>query len=167
VAAKPLFSLDNNIFQNGQQGICTVISFNWAKYTLKKGKGLQKREDIPLSTHILNIQQGRNRWDDPIGETPQYLGRYGLALVAATDVNTYAAIEEFTKNTAPHVAVFWNSHHTMGYRYAHNEKEFFDPELGLYRAKLTKNIDAKIKEVFIQKNYDVVQRCIVVKLLDQ
>jgi len=50
------------------------------------------------------------------------------------------------KATPPHVAIFWNEHHTMGYRYEHLNKEFFDCEYGLYRAEKTADIITQMKK---------------------
>jgi hypothetical protein len=35
----------------------------------------------------------------------------------------------------------------MGYRYSHNEKEFFDMEKGLFRSKLTDDLKQKMAEI--------------------
>jgi hypothetical protein len=164
MAVECIFRLSNDYSQDGDVGICTAISFNWAKYTLKKGKGLAKRSDLKLDTHTLNAQMAVIKKLDGQEETNEYLELFGLNFVAGTDVRNHADIEKFAKDNAPHVAVFWNSHHTMGYNYAHLAKEFFEPEQGLFRAKLTKDIDAKMQEVFARDNYAVVQHAVVVKL---
>jgi hypothetical protein len=61
--------------------------------------------------------------------------------------------------TPPFVGIFWTPGHTMGYRYSHHEKEFFDMEQGLFRSKYTAGIKAKVRE-----NYDEPFGCRVVKL---
>jgi hypothetical protein len=45
------------------------------------------------------------------------------------------------------VIIFWTDEHTMAYRYQHNNKEFFDIEVGLYRAETTDEIQEKMKGV--------------------
>lgn len=76
-----------------------------------------------------------------------------------------AAIDDvlrLAKATAPHVAIFWTQTHTMGYRYSHHEKEFFDVEVGLFRAKFTKDIKAKMTQII--SGYGPVQGLRLVKL---
>jgi hypothetical protein len=152
-------------FGNSGQGACTLFSLLWAKESLRKGRGL-KRNEIPKNRLEIERLHSLNRWDED--NLPVVLEKVGLAS-AENHGNDYAiaTLDDLARHVhslTPHVAIFWNSHHTMGYRYAHNEKEFFDPECGLYRARHTRDILAKIMQVFNASGYAAVEKCHVVKL---
>lgn len=176
-----VFDLDNSItmsFKTGgaeQQGICTAASFLWAKQTLRLGRCLTSADEIskdfkgPLGQITIGALMSTLRHKDALLESKpdEYLEPLGLTSVTgATVLRNFADLEALAKNNAPHIAVFWNSHHTMGYRYHHHDKEYFDMEAGLYKAKLTRDIDAKMQEIWKAKKYAVIDKGIVVKLAD-
>jgi len=150
MAAKQVFAMQNNFAQGSSVGICTCISLNWARRVLKKGGAINAYSEIGLSDLTLNAQMAKLRKldSDPVAQS----ALVDLEAVGG-DRNIASAddVIRLTKQTPPHVAIFWTAGHTMGYRYAHNEKEFFDNEVGLFRAKTSKEIKAKINEV--TKNY--------------
>jgi hypothetical protein len=140
-----VFALHNNYSQSGQQGICTAASLDWCKKTLRAGRGIRSASEL-MDTHALNAQMAVIRKLD--ASAADQTDRAGLKAVGGDRVIT--SIDDIistTKNTAPHVAIFWTAGHTMGYRYAHHEKEFFDIETGLFRAKLTEHLKAKMTEI--------------------
>jgi hypothetical protein len=140
-----VFALHNNYTQSGQQGICTAASLDWCKKTLKAGRGLKAASEL-MDTHTLNAQMAVIRKLDASGA--DQTDRAGLKSVGGDRV--IASIDDIiktAKNTPPHVAIFWTSGHTMGYRYAHHEKEFFDIETGLFRAKLTDDLKKKMEGI--------------------
>jgi hypothetical protein len=46
------------------------------------------------------------------------------------------------------IGIVWNGYHTMGYGYSHKQKDLFDMNYGLFRAKYSKGIQAKIEELY-------------------
>jgi frataxin-like iron-binding protein CyaY len=113
---------------------------------LKKGGGINKYSEIGLTDHAMNAQMAQLRKFD--NDSAKQSGLADLEPVGGDHI--IASVDDvirIVRNTAPHVAVFWTATHTMGYRYAHNEKEFFDNEVGLYRAKTSKEIKAKLNQI--------------------
>ncbi len=145
MAVTCVFSLQNNYHQKGQQGICTAASLDWCRKTLKLGRGVKSASEL-ISAHALNAQMAVLRKFDADATKQSDLS--GLKPVGGDRaINTINQIITITKSTPPHVAIFWTSTHTMGYRYAHHEKEFFDIEIGLFRAKLTADIKKKMSDI--------------------
>jgi hypothetical protein len=161
MAAKEIFKMKNDFSQGSTVGICTCISLNWARKVLKKGSAINSYDQIGLTDLTLNAQMAQLRKLDnnPAGqcELVQLEPVGGDQNIASVD-----DIIRIVKTTVPHVAIFWTATHTMGYRYAHNEKEFFDNEVGLFRAKTTKEIKAKMNTVI--SGYGAVTGLRVVKL---
>lgn len=146
MSAKLIFSMQNNFTQNASQGICTCASLVWARKTLRLGRGLQSYSELGLDDHTMNAQMAVLRRAD--GDPAQQCELAQLELNGPeAAIATVDAIPTLVSSTAPYVAIFWTATHTMGYRYAHHEKEFFDVEVGLFRAKLTKHITAKMTEI--------------------
>ena len=146
MAAREIFKMQNNFSQGSRVGICTCISLNWARRVLKKGSAINKYSEIGLTDLTMNAQMAQLRKldADPAGQCAL------VDLVPVGGDQNIASVDDvvrIVKTTAPHVAIFWTATHTMGYRYAHNEKEFFDNEIGLYRAKTSKDIKAKMDAV--------------------
>jgi hypothetical protein len=149
MAATLVFAMSNDYTQwnRGQAGICTCISLWWAQRTLKKGAGINSNNELPRP-EVMNIQMAKlRRLDAQPGEQTSLVD--GLALNGLGDVaiGSVDDVPGLVYATPPHVAIFWTSTHTMGYRYAHDEKEFFDVEVGLFRAKLTKDILQKMRDI--------------------
>jgi hypothetical protein len=144
MAATLVFSMTNNFTQSNQVGICTCSALHWAKKSLKLKRGLKSYTELP-NEQAMNAQMAVLRKLD--NKPAEQCELVGLATVGHDRI--ISSIQELTrlvKSTAPHIAIFWTQNHTMGYRYAHNEKEFFDVESGLYRAKTTKDIQAKMEK---------------------
>lgn len=160
--AKEIFKLTNNFTQSGAQGICTAGSLAWAKACLKKRGHVNSFSEVG-SFHNLNIQMATIRRYDfqPRKQTETA----GLKLIREFQVKSIEEVIGKVKSNSPHVAIFWTDYHTMGYRYAHHDKEFFDMEAGLFRAKHTKDIQAKMEEVFSKKGYGIVKGVRIVSLL--
>lgn len=148
-------------------GICTAFSLLWAKWSLQLGKGLKERADIHEDDLTIQVIHAANRRDDQ--NVLGYLGKLGLTSAEAGGIQWFETpgfvdLTEHVKATAPHVAIFWNNHHTMGYRYKSHEKEFFDCEHGLYRAEKTADIIAQMKKTFQDGGYKPILACHVVTL---
>ncbi|MCX6272116.1 MAG: hypothetical protein NTU44_13025 [Bacteroidetes bacterium] len=156
MAAKLVFSMANSFSQGygSKVGICTAASYAWAKACLKKRGGVKSFSEIGIDAPTLNIQMATLRRFDADGKEQTEMA--GLSMVCELKVTSLDEVISKAKQHAPHVAIFWNATHTMGYRYAHNEKEFFDIETGLFRAKTSAEILAKMKEIF-SKGYSNVQ----------
>ena len=73
-----------------------------------------------------------------------------LAVVESSKGNNHSSSTEIAtkfSRVEPHVGIFWNSFHTMGYAYGHLKKHYFDNNIGLFSAKLTADIVAKMEAV--------------------
>ena len=153
MSAKLIFPLSNNYSQDGgrSQGICTAASMAWAKACLRRNAGVNSYAEIGVNQIGLEAQMAVIRKLDhaPSEQT----SKAGLKLVTQINIASIDSLIQKAKAISPHVAIFWNSFHTMGYRYAHNEKEFFDMNEGLFRAKTSAEIKSKIEEVFRRKSY--------------
>lgn len=154
MAAKRVFSMTNDFTQfnrgwktkTGSQGICTAASLAWAKKVLQ-GRRITSFSDLGISAHSLNAQMAvLRRFDnDPAKQTEMA----GLQMVGNDKtISSFDELARYVKTTSPHVAIFWTGGHTMGYRYSHHRKEFFDIEDGLYWAKLTKDIGKKVNQTY-------------------
>jgi hypothetical protein len=164
MAARLVFSLSNNYTQdNGtSQGICTAASLAWAKACLKKGAAVNSYSELGVNQLALEAQMQviRKLDSSPLEQT----SNAGLGLIAELSVNSIDEVIRKAKQYPPHVAIFWNSFHTMGYRYSHNQKEFFDMNEGLFRAKTSDDIKAKMTEIFRSKGYGSVLGMRIVSL---
>ncbi|BBO69298.1 hypothetical protein DSCA_32280 [Desulfosarcina alkanivorans] len=146
MTAKQVFPLTNPYTQDsgGSQGICTAASLAWCKAVLKKGSAVNAWAEMGVSEHTLNIQMRTlRRLDSQPREQTELAG-----LVPVGNDHNASLIEviRIIETTAPFIGIFWTAGHTMGYRYAHHQKEFFDMEQGLFRAKYTAGVRAKIEE---------------------
>ena len=153
MAIKTVFSMTNPHTQNGSVGICTAISYAWAKQCITKRGAVNSRSELP-SDHAWNIQMATLRTFDSSPSEQSALA--GTRIVKEMNVTSFDNLAKKAKQNAPHVCIFWTDNHTMGYRYAHNEKEFFDNETGLFRAKTTKEITNKMKDIC--RNYGSIRR---------
>jgi hypothetical protein len=162
MAAKLIFPMQNDFTQGNEVGICTCSALTWARKTLQLGRGLKSYGELGLDSHTMNAQMAVLRKYDNQPAKQCELAQLDMVgndtVIAAID-----DIPRLAKATAPHVAIFWTQTHTMGFRYSHHEKEFFDIEVGLFRAKLTKDIKAKMTEII--GGYGPVQGIRLVKLL--
>ena len=162
MAAKLVFPMQNNFGQGNEQGICTCSALTWARKTLQLGRGLSAYSELGLDSHTMNVQMAVLRKYDSEPQKQCELARLEMIGTEKT-IASIDDIPRLVKGTAPHIAIFWTQTHTMGYRYAHHEKEFFDVEVGLFRAKYTKEIKAKMTEIIA--NYGAVKGLRLVKLL--
>jgi hypothetical protein len=143
--AQQVFPLDNPYTQhNGvSQGICTAASLAWAKACLRMARGVNSWSEVGVSVHNLNIQMASIRKLDSSPRAQTEMA--GLTPVGLDKViNNLGELFNHVKATGPHIGIFWNSYHTMGYRYSHHQKDFFDMNNGLYRAKYTEGIQNQI-----------------------
>ena len=134
---RQLFQMQNNFRQRtpNDEGICTVTALQWAKKCLQLNRGIGSYVELGLSDHQRNaLMAVWRRYDN---QPTQQTAGMGLRIVG-TDrrVNGLRVMQGIVANTAPHVAIFWNSFHTMGYRVGRNNSEFewFDNNHGLYLA---------------------------------
>ena len=139
-------------------GICTAKSLAWCRASLKNGGRINSASMLP-SDHVLNAQMAVLRQYDH--DPGQQAEKAGLELVRSWNVTSLDEVFEHFKSWAPHIGVFWTDGHTMGYSYAHHDKEFFDVESGLYRGKKTADIRAQITAAYPA---DSIRGCYMVKL---
>jgi hypothetical protein len=133
VAAKLIFSMQNNFAQGQEQGIGTCSALRWARQTLRMARGLNSYAELGLDNQTMNAQMA-------------VLRKYDNDPAKQCELAQVEPVGKDMVNTPPSVAIFWTNNHTMGYRYAHLEKEFFDIEKGLWRAKHTSDIEDIMKK---------------------
>ncbi|RRH93906.1 hypothetical protein EH240_28585 [Mesorhizobium tamadayense] len=142
MSAELVFATSNNFAQGRRQGICTAAAMNWAKRVLEKGP-VDTFDRIGLDEHILNMQMATLRTLD--NQPAEQCDRVGLRMVGGQDrnVGSVGDVVRLGDDNPADAIIFWTNEHTMAYR--HNE--FFDIEVGLYRAKTTADIEKKMKEI--------------------
>jgi len=140
MAATEVFKMNN------PKSTCTAASLTWAYMLL--GKTAKPAAHHFLASDSTLSQNMRNIEDDDSNPVRQ-VALMGFEIVkeqSGTGVSSTEIAEVF-KNNAPHVGIFWNSFHTVGYSYGHLDKQYFDNNVGLYKAKKTADIVAKMEEV--------------------
>ena len=143
---RQIFSLQNNFSQGTERGICTCIALVWARKTLLKGSGLDSHSELGLDYHTMNAQMAKLRKLD--NQPAEQCELVGLKPDGSDQrIHSIDDVINKTKASASGVAIFWTQTHTMGYRYASKEKEFFDNEKGLYRAELTDDLKKKMIDI--------------------
>jgi hypothetical protein len=167
MASRLVFPMSNNLFQGGEQGICTVASLQWAKKCLERGRGLGSFAELSLNAHQMNAQMAVVRRLD--GNPAAQTQLMGLRMVGNDRaVNQFIDVQRFTNLSAPHVCIFWNSHHTMGYRVStqggRRECEYFDIEDGLWLAHNDSDIRATVIATFADGNYARIEGMRIVSL---
>jgi hypothetical protein len=157
---KQIFPLQNDFKQGDELGICTAASLQWAKKCLELGRGLGSFDELGLTEHQLNALMAvwRKFDNNPAAQTEGM----GLKIVGGADhaVTQISEVQRITNETAPHVCIFWNNHHTMGYRVSTTptrECEFFDMENGLWLADNDADIRQHIIDTFVRGNYKDVE----------
>ena len=141
MAATELFAMDN------PRSTCTAASLTWCHMMLSG-------TTTPRAEHFLPDDPTLNRNMHAVGvgatdhDPATQVALMGLEIVdqGAGAITSQQIADKFSSN-APHVGLFWNSFHTMAYRYHHHDKRYFDNNVGLYKAKYTKHIVAKMEEV--------------------
>ncbi|HTU68202.1 MAG TPA: hypothetical protein VMF52_19810 [Steroidobacteraceae bacterium] len=147
MAATLVFPATNNFNQGDKVGICTFSSLTWARRSLELGRGLTAYSELGMDNHSMNLIMAtvRKLDNDPVAQSA--LAKLVPVTGGDENISSYREVIRKTKATSPYVAIFWTREHTMAYRYHHHEKEFFDIETGLWRAKYSKDIEAKMKEI--------------------
>jgi hypothetical protein len=147
MVAREVFALQNNYRQRDEEGICTAASLFWCRKCLELGRGVNTFDEIGKTDHNLNIimRTLRTMDNNPVAQTELA----GLASVGGDRVvNSMEAVMTLIKSSASKIGIFWNSYHTMGYRYSHHEKDMFDMNNGLFRSKYSKGIEVKFAELY-------------------
>lgn len=137
MAVRKLYAMQNNYRQRqaGEEGICTVSALQWAKKCLERKRGLGAYSELGLDDFQLDALMAVWRRFDH--DAVQQSHAFGLRVVGGGDrvANSIADVQNEVSQTAPHVAIFWNSYHTMGYRVGTGrspEFEWFDKNHGHY-----------------------------------
>ena len=115
MAAEEIFAMNN------PESTCTAAALTWS-YMVLSGSA------IPKATHFLpsdpTLKSNMNNIQDDDKNPERQIAIMGFDTVA-TRTNagiTSTEIAEAFKNNAPHVGIFWNSFHTVGYSYSHLDK---------------------------------------------
>jgi hypothetical protein len=156
MAVRQIFALANDFAQGDEIGICTVASLQWAKVTLRLGRGVGAFNELGLSPHQLNALMAVWRRFD--GNPAAQTAGMGLQIVGADrPVNQFIDVQRFVNLTPPHMCIFWTAEHTMGYcaqvRQERRECEFFDMECGFYLADNDSDIRATVLAQFAAGGY--------------
>jgi hypothetical protein len=155
-----------------EQGICTAAAMNWAKKVLKNGP-INTFDGIGVDAHTLNAQMATlRRYDNDPKQQCEMVGLELLVDYSAKSRNARGdvvdSVEKVTKLAEEYgdkrAIIFWTKTHTMAYWRSSKNKEFFDIEVGLWRATTTKEITAKMKDII--KNYGPVTGGYVAALPD-
>lgn len=166
MASRRVFNMNNNYFQGAEGGICTVGSLQWAKKCLQLGRGIGGFNELGLSAHQMNALMAVWRRED--GNPAAQTQGMGLRMVGVDrNVNQFIDVQRFTNLTAPHVCIFWNDTHTMGYRVSTRhgrECEFFDIEDGLWLADNDMDIRQTVVNTFAAGGYGAIEGMRVVTL---
>lgn len=161
-----IFQMQNDYLQGDQQGICTVSSLQWAKRCLQLGRGIGTFDELLLSVHQMNALMAvwRNYDNNPVRQTEGM----GLRVVGGDRaVNQIIDVQRFVNLTAPHICIFWNRHHTMGYRCStvrSRECEYFDIEDGLWLGDNDLEIRHHILQTFQNGHYEPIIGMRIVQL---
>jgi hypothetical protein len=164
--SRQIFQMTNNVFQSVEQGICTVASLQWAKKCLQLKRGLGNFQELALSLHQMNALMAvwRKFDHDPAAQTTGM----GLRMVGLDrPVNQFIDVQRFANITNPHICIFWNSHHTMGYRVSTQhgrECEFFDIENGLWLAGNDTDIRRTVINTFTRGHYGPIKGMRIVNI---
>jgi len=147
MVAREVFPLQNNYRQRDAEGICTAASLFWCRACLELGRGVNTFGEVGKSDHALNIIMHTLRGLDnnPVAQT-ELAGLRSLG--GDRPVTSMEEVMTVIKSSASKIGIFWNSYHTMGYRYSHHEKDFFDMNNGLFRSKYAKGIEVKYDELY-------------------
>jgi len=122
---------------------------NWAKKVLEKG-AINSFDEIGLDEHILNTQMAALRKLD--NDPAEQCDRVGLQMVSNIGnqdwkIGSVKDVIKMGEDNDGAVILFWTNEHTMAYRRQSKNKEFFDIEVGLYRAETTDEIQKRMKEI--------------------
>ncbi|HVR63899.1 MAG TPA: hypothetical protein VMU50_18485 [Polyangia bacterium] len=158
MAATEVFKMNN------PNSTCTAAALTWS-YMLLSGSAKPRADlflprDPTLARNMENIKDddGNPERQVALMQLEPVKKNMGPASISSSE------IAELFKNNAPHVGIFWNSFHTVGYSYGHLDKQYFDNNVGLYRANHTKDIVAKMDEIRKANGYGNWAGYIVCKL---
>ena len=166
---RQVFPMQNDFHQRDrvrEEGICTVSSLQWAKKCLQFNRGIGSYDELGLSEHQLNaLMAVWRRYDNRPKEQTEAMG---LRMVGnERRVNGVRIMQGIVAITAPYIAIFWNSFHTMGYRVGRNptEYEWFDKNHGLYLADDADELCQEMNTYMNREYLEPIQGVRVVQLL--
>jgi hypothetical protein len=158
MAATEVFKMNN------PKNTCTAASLTWS-YMLLSGATTPRADlflptDTTLARNMENIKDDDGNPDRQVAlmQLEPAKKKMGPGSISSTE------IAEVFKNSAPHIGIFWNSFHTVGYSYGHLNKQYFDNNVGLWRAEKTADLVAKMEQIRKGNGYGNWEGYIVVKL---
>ncbi len=159
MAAVEVFAMNN------PNSTCTAASLTWCYMLLARtatpAAALFLPSDPTLARNMDNI---KDQDHDPANQ----VALMGMQIVSTrASVLSSTEITEAFKNHAPHVGIFWNSFHTVGYSYAHLDKHYFDNNVGLWKAKKTADLVAKMESIRTGNSYGSWAGYAVLKLAER
>lgn len=157
MAADEVFKMSN------PNSTCTAAALTWVYMVLSGTTTPAAHQFLPQDT---TLRANMRNIEDDDGNPERQSAIMGFEIVKndTNSAKTSTEIAEIFKNNAPHVGIFWNSFHTVGYHYGHHNKQYFDNNVGLYKAKYTKDIVAKMEQVRKDERYGLWQGYEVLKL---
>ncbi|MFW5444370.1 MAG: hypothetical protein ACKE51_08705 [Methylococcaceae bacterium] len=149
---------------NNPNSTCTAAALTWSYMLLAESatpKASLFEETDP--TIIRNMDNIKDSDADP--EKQISIMGFEKIIIRSNAVISSTEVAEAFKNNSPHVGIFWNNFHTMGYSYNHLNKQFFDNNVGLFKAEKTKDIVAKMEQIRNDNGYGNWEGYLVIKLL--
>ncbi|MDH5671371.1 MAG: hypothetical protein OEZ06_04430 [Myxococcales bacterium] len=142
MAAELLFSMSN------PHSTCTAASLTWCHMMLSGVTTPKAEHFLPqnetLQRHMHTVGIGSLDFDP---STQVALMQFEIVAQQSAGAITSHEIAAAFKANAPYLGIFWNSFHTMAYRYNHVDKRYFDNNYGLWKAKTTKDIVAQMEKI--------------------
>ena len=157
MAATEVFKMNN------PNSTCTAAALTWAYMVLAKTATPKAALFLPSDPTLAQNMNNIKDLDDDAQTQIAIMGFESVKTRTGVGLSSVEIAEAF-KNNAPHIGIFWNSFHTVGYSYGHLDKYYFDNNVGLYKAKKTADIVAKMEDVRKADNYGNWEGYIVVKL---
>lgn len=144
MAAHRLFKMENPYYT------CTAASLMWCNMMLRGSK--------PKASHFEKDNQYLQSMMHTVGigsldrdpATQVGLAQFQIVDQGASNITSRELTLVF-KAHPPHIGIFWNSFHTMAYRYHHEDKRYFDNNHGLWKAKLTTDIVDALEDARINR----------------
>ena len=167
MAVRKLFEMQNDFHQKNpnNEGVCTVAALQWAKKCLELDRGIGSYDELGLSDHQLNALMAK--WRDYDDRPEQQTAAMGLSAVGDDQVvSDIGLMQGIFENTAPHIGIFWNSFHTMGYRAGKGGAEFewFDNNHGLYVADNAEQLRQEINAYMVNEYQEPIEGVRVVQV---
>lgn len=101
--------------QGKDEGICTIISLQWAKRCLQLHRGIGSQNELIFTDHMLNgLMAVWRKYDNSPHEQTRAMGLNAPG--GDSNTGSVRTMQRRIGASASQIGIFWNSFHTMGYR---------------------------------------------------